>query len=166
MSFYCRGSLLDGIFFSHQFESHFKESESNSWVDRHFEWLPKGNGARNCPQMSTSKLKSYSFVLAVCIGAGMLSWILGAPSSCFHLAIVICCLYGGKRAGIVGTGIAIVSFDYFFLPPHFSLRCRAFRLSPLRRFYRDRGMHQPGHCRQTAGRQGPPRSGRAIPGDI
>ena len=70
--------------------------------------------------MSTSKLKSYSFVLAICIGAGILSWILGAPSSCFHLAIVICCLYGGERAGIVGTGIAILSFDYFFLPPHFS----------------------------------------------
>ncbi len=49
----------------------------------------------------------------------MLSWIAGAPSSCFHLAIVICCLYGGERAGIVGTGLAILSFDYFFLPPHF-----------------------------------------------
>jgi PAS domain S-box-containing protein len=70
--------------------------------------------------MSISKLESYSFVLAICIGAGVLSWIAGAPSSCFHLAIVICCLYGGERAGIVGTALAILSFDYFFLPPHFS----------------------------------------------
>jgi PAS domain S-box-containing protein len=70
--------------------------------------------------MSTSKLQRYWFVLAMCIGAAMLSWILGAPSSCFHLAIVICCLYGGERAGLFATGLAIVSFDYFFLPPHFS----------------------------------------------
>jgi PAS domain S-box-containing protein len=70
--------------------------------------------------MIPSKLQRYSFVLAMCIGAAMLSWIAGAPSSCFHLAIVICCLYGGERAGLLVTGLAILSFDYFFLPPHFS----------------------------------------------
>jgi PAS domain S-box-containing protein len=69
--------------------------------------------------MSTSKLQTYSFVLAVCLGAAVLSWFAGAPSSCFHLAIVICCLYGGEKAGLLGTGLAIFCFDYFFLPPHF-----------------------------------------------
>jgi PAS domain S-box-containing protein len=70
--------------------------------------------------MITSKLQKYCFVLAMCGGAAMLSWSLGAPSSCFHLAIVVCCLYGGERAGLLATGLAILSFDYFFLPPHFS----------------------------------------------
>jgi PAS domain S-box-containing protein len=70
--------------------------------------------------MISSKLRGYWFVVATTIGAAMLSWILGAPSSCFHLAIVICCLYGGERAGLLATGLAILSFDYFFLPPHFS----------------------------------------------
>jgi PAS domain S-box-containing protein len=70
--------------------------------------------------MITSKLQRYSLVLALCIGAGMLSWILKAPSSCFHLAIVVCCLYGGEGAGLLATGLAILSFDYFFLSPYFS----------------------------------------------
>jgi PAS domain S-box-containing protein len=72
------------------------------------------------PQMITSRLHSYWFALAMCIGAATLSWILNAPSSCFHLAIVICCLYGGRRAGLLATGLASLSFDYFFLPPQFS----------------------------------------------
>jgi PAS domain S-box-containing protein len=69
--------------------------------------------------MSTPKLQRYLFALAVCTGAAVVSWVAGAPSSCFHLAIVICCLYGGREAGILATSFAIVSFDYFFLSPHF-----------------------------------------------
>jgi PAS domain S-box-containing protein len=68
--------------------------------------------------MSNSKLR-YSLVLAMCIGTVLLSWVAKAPSSCFHLAIVICCLYGGESAGLLATGFAILSFDYFFLPPYF-----------------------------------------------
>jgi PAS domain S-box-containing protein len=70
--------------------------------------------------MIATKLQRCSFVLAVCIGAATLSWMINAPSSCFHLAIVICCLYGGETAGLVASGLAILSFDYFFLAPHFS----------------------------------------------
>jgi PAS domain S-box-containing protein len=69
--------------------------------------------------MRTSHPQRYSFALAICIGAEILSWITGVPSSCFHLAIVICCLFGGESAGLLATGLAISSFDYFFLPPHF-----------------------------------------------
>jgi PAS domain S-box-containing protein len=69
--------------------------------------------------MSASKFQRYLFALAMWLAATMLSRIAGAPSSCYHLAIVICCLYAGERAGLLATGLAILSFDYFFLPPHF-----------------------------------------------
>src|SRR5271156_5788566 len=67
----------------------------------------------------TLRLRSFCFAAAVCIAAALLSWVSGAPSSCFHLAIVICSLYGGRGAGLLSVGVAAVSFDYFFLSPHF-----------------------------------------------
>jgi signal transduction histidine kinase len=48
-----------------------------------------------------------------------MSWISGAPSSCFHLAIVICSLYGENGAGLLSLGLSIVCFEYFFLSPRF-----------------------------------------------
>jgi signal transduction histidine kinase len=51
--------------------------------------------------------------------ATMLSWISRAPSSCFHLAIVICSLYAENGAGLLSIGLSILSFDYFFLSPRF-----------------------------------------------
>src|SRR3984885_12378535 len=65
------------------------------------------------------KLRSFCFAAAVCIAANLLSWVSHAPSSCFHLAIVICSLYGGRGAGLLSVGLAALSFDYFFLSPHF-----------------------------------------------
>lgn len=66
-----------------------------------------------------SRLRSYSFASAICIVATIMSWISGAPSSCFHLAIVICSLYGENGAGLLSLGLSIVSFEYFFLSPRF-----------------------------------------------
>src|ERR1700735_938 len=66
-----------------------------------------------------SSLRSYLVATAVCIGATILSWISGAPSSCFHLAVVSCSLYLRKEAGIFSVGLSILIFDYFFLSPHF-----------------------------------------------
>jgi signal transduction histidine kinase len=63
----------------------------------------------------TLRLRSFCFAAAVCIAAALLSWVSGAPSSCFHLAIVICSLYGGRGAGLLSVGLAALSFDYFFL---------------------------------------------------
>src|ERR1700734_153813 len=65
------------------------------------------------------RLRSFCFAAAVCIAAALLSWVSGAPSSCFHLAIGICSLYGGRGAGLLSVGLAALSFDYFFLSPHF-----------------------------------------------
>ncbi len=67
----------------------------------------------------TPKFQGYLFAIAVCAGAAILSWIAGAPSSCFHLAIVICTLYGRKKVGIFSVVLSILIFVYFFLPPHF-----------------------------------------------
>jgi signal transduction histidine kinase len=68
---------------------------------------------------TSSNLQSYLVTTGVCIGATVVSWISGAPSSCFHLAVVICTLYGRKGAGIFSVGLSILSFDYFFLSPRF-----------------------------------------------
>jgi signal transduction histidine kinase len=65
------------------------------------------------------RLRSFCFAAVVCTAAALLSWVSGAPSSCFHLAIVICSLYGGRGAGLFSIGLAALSFDYFFLSPHF-----------------------------------------------
>jgi signal transduction histidine kinase len=67
----------------------------------------------------TFRLRSFCFATAACITAALLSWVSRAPSSCFHLAIVICSLYGGPGAGLLSVGLAALSFDYFFLSPHF-----------------------------------------------
>jgi signal transduction histidine kinase len=67
----------------------------------------------------TPRLRSFFFAAAVCTAASLLSWVSRAPSSCFHLAIVICSLYGGRGAGLLSIGLAALSFDYFFLSPHF-----------------------------------------------
>ena len=67
----------------------------------------------------TPRLRSFFFAAAVCTAASLLSWISRAPSSCFHLAIVICSLYGGRGAGLLSIGLAALSFDYFFLSAHF-----------------------------------------------
>jgi signal transduction histidine kinase len=73
----------------------------------------------------TSRLRSYSFASAICIVATLMSWISQAPSSCFHLAIVICSLYGENGAGLLSIALSIVSFDYFFLSPRFQFSVEA-----------------------------------------
>jgi signal transduction histidine kinase len=67
----------------------------------------------------TPRLRSFFFAAAVCTVATLLSWVSRAPSSCFHLAVVICSLYGGRGAGLLSIGLAVLSFDYFFLSAHF-----------------------------------------------
>ena len=69
----------------------------------------------------TLSLRSCCFAVVVCIAATLLSWVSGAPSSCFHLAVVICSLYGGNGAGLLSVGLAVLGFDFFFLSPHFQL---------------------------------------------
>jgi signal transduction histidine kinase len=67
----------------------------------------------------TSRLRSYSFALVTCIVATLVSCISSAPSSCFHLAIVLCSLYGGEGAGLLSIVLSVLSFEYFFLSPRF-----------------------------------------------
>jgi signal transduction histidine kinase len=67
----------------------------------------------------SSRLRSYSFATAICTVATIMSWVSGAPSSCFHLGVVICSLYAENGAGLLSIGLSIVCFDYFFLSPRF-----------------------------------------------
>ena len=64
-------------------------------------------------------MQGYLFAVAMCVLATILSTITGAPSSCFHLTIVICSLYGGRNAGMLSVALSILCFDYFFLAPRF-----------------------------------------------
>src|SRR5262245_38504643 len=67
-----------------------------------------------------SKLQRYGFAI-LCAGLSLaLGWGLDAPVSSFFLAVIVS-IYGGKGPGLLSAGLAIVAFDYFFLPPHFYL---------------------------------------------
>ncbi len=65
----------------------------------------------------------YGLVIAVCCIAVVAGWISGAHATCLLLAIMVSSLYGGKYPSLVGIGIAVLAFDFFFLTPryHFSL---------------------------------------------
>ena len=65
-----------------------------------------------------SRVESFTVALTACILATALSWVSRAPSSCFHLAIVVCSLYGGELAGLSSIALSILIFDYFFLSHH------------------------------------------------
>ena len=67
----------------------------------------------------TLSFRSFCFAAAVCAVATLVSRVSSAPSSIFHLAIVICSLYGGSGAGLFSIGLSVLSFDYFFLSSHF-----------------------------------------------
>ena len=75
-------------------------------------------GRRRLPMRVTSRLRSYSFALALCILATIMSWISRAPSSCLHLGVVICTLYGENGAGLLSIGLSIPKgSSKRFLPP-------------------------------------------------
>jgi PAS domain S-box-containing protein len=80
--------------------------------------------------LSRSSLKGYpAAVLAVAaavLARTALEPLLGykAPLMVFVLAVLSTALYGGLRAGLAATGLAILAIDFFFLPPRFSFILR------------------------------------------
>jgi hypothetical protein len=69
----------------------------------------KADGMLHRCQMNTIyKFRGYLFAVAACVGATILSWISGALSSCFHLAIVICTLYGKRCRHLFGLPLHFV----------------------------------------------------------
>ena len=63
--------------------------------------------------------QAWRYGLAVCSCAVALAVALpaDAASSCFIIAVLVSCLYGGKGPGVLAAALSVLSFDYFFLPP-------------------------------------------------
>ena len=67
--------------------------------------------------------KAWRYGLAVisCGIALAVATPVDSPSSCFFLAVIVSCLYGGKGPGFVSVLLSSLAFDYFFLPPKYHL---------------------------------------------
>src|SRR6266851_4536091 len=63
-----------------------------------------------------SRLKHYGLAVIACAVAVPLAGPLDAPSSCFLLAIIASCLFGGT-----GPGLFAIAFNFLFLPSPLSL---------------------------------------------
>src|SRR3984957_13786554 len=66
-------------------------------------------------------LRRYGLAALFCALATALAFRLNAPSSCFSLAILVNCLYGGRGPGFLSIGLSGLAFDYLFLSPRFHL---------------------------------------------
>jgi hypothetical protein len=78
--------------------------------------------ARNGLRMNaTFTLRRYGLAALFCALATALALRLNAPSSCFSLAILVSCLYGGRGPGFLSIGLSGLAFDYLFLSPRFHL---------------------------------------------
>ena len=75
-----------------------------------------------------SKVWRYGLALTSCAVALAVARPREAPSSWFVIAVVLSGLFGGKGPGILASGLSILTFDYFFLPPehHFGVTPAAY----------------------------------------
>jgi C4-dicarboxylate-specific signal transduction histidine kinase len=62
-----------------------------------------------------SKLQRYGLATISCGVALAAAWPIGAPASCFLLAVTVSSLFGGLGPGLWSVGLSALSFDYFFL---------------------------------------------------
>jgi PAS domain S-box-containing protein len=70
---------------------------------------------------AVSKLRRYGLATISCALALAVAWPLGAPASCFFLAVAVSALYGGKGPSLLAIGLSALAFYSFFLPPRFRL---------------------------------------------
>ena len=85
--------------------------------------------------MSSSKPAWYSsppamvrYAVAVVAVAGGLAgalWLqdhlVGAPVPLFLCAVMLSAWFGGLRAGLLAAALSLLAFDYYFVPPLYSL---------------------------------------------
>jgi C4-dicarboxylate-specific signal transduction histidine kinase len=62
-----------------------------------------------------SKLQRYGLATISCGVALAVAWPIGAPSSCFLLAVTVSSLFGGLGPGLLSVGLSALVFDHFFL---------------------------------------------------
>jgi C4-dicarboxylate-specific signal transduction histidine kinase len=65
--------------------------------------------------------RGYAFAFLFSGVAWLIAWVLGAPSSCFLLAVVAASLFAGRGPAYAVIVTASVLFELFFLPPRFHL---------------------------------------------
>jgi signal transduction histidine kinase len=68
-----------------------------------------------------AKLRYYGLAAVASGLAVLIARPLKAESSCFLLAIIVSCLFGGRGPGILAVGLSAVAFDLLFLPSPLSL---------------------------------------------
>jgi signal transduction histidine kinase len=68
-----------------------------------------------------SRLKHYGLAVIACAVAVALARPLGAPSSCFLLAVIGSSLFGGTGPGLLAVGLSAIAFNFLFLPSPLSL---------------------------------------------
>jgi signal transduction histidine kinase len=68
-----------------------------------------------------SRLKYYGLAVIACAVAVALAGPLGAPSSCFLLAVIASSLFGGPGPGLLAVGLSAIAFNFLFLPSPLSL---------------------------------------------
>ena len=66
-------------------------------------------------------VRGYSLTVLMSAFAGVLAWILDAPSSCFLLAVVAASLLGGRGPAYVAIVLSSCAFEFIFLPPPFHI---------------------------------------------
>jgi signal transduction histidine kinase len=62
------------------------------------------------------RLQHYGLAVIACAVAVALARPLGAPSSCFLLAIIASSLFGGTGPGLLAVGLSAIAFNFLFLP--------------------------------------------------
>ncbi|WP_158790822.1 PAS domain-containing protein [Granulicella sp. L60] len=77
---------------------------------------------------SYSNVYRYGLVIAACSIAVFVGWISGAEATCLLLGVMVSSLYGGHYPSLVGAGLSVLAFDFFFLTPrhHFSIASTAY----------------------------------------
>jgi signal transduction histidine kinase len=65
--------------------------------------------------------RHYGVAVIACSLALVVAPPLKAESSCFLLAIIVSCLFGGRGPGLLAVGLSATAFDLYFLPSPLSL---------------------------------------------
>jgi PAS domain S-box-containing protein len=79
----------------------------------------------------SAEWKQYLLALALCLAALPIARGLGAPSSCFLIAVMAVSLYGGRGPALLATVLNAFTFERFFLLPTLNLRASMPRLAVL-----------------------------------
>jgi PAS domain S-box-containing protein len=79
----------------------------------------------------SARWKHYLLGLALCLSALPIAKELGAPSSCFLIAVMAISLYGGRGPALAAIILNAYTFETFFLSPTLNLRASIPRLAVL-----------------------------------